>query len=531
MGELCKQFYNQITKDKKSITLLTTLVNIKCLGYYICSKILFGSKTANSMAFSSQHFIAMTILAVVDIWVCWGYIHSCIKRNSFNERNRTEEVQSALETANFLTELKQGNIVSFGMYSFDYMAKIEPDSAKGDEIWCITGDLEEDAKNEDLKKIIHENLKKGVVYRYFITHVGENISDKAKWGRQKLLQDHAKYRKRLKFIEVEEELIAPDIDIIIYKANSPSKRIGFVCVEIGDDQDTYIYQQLNQVTLQGIYEKLVAYNNSTKRRKGIFSTFFQWIHKAISFFIKHLSVAYFFVSTGGLALLSFTKIVSIGSAMLFLIPAIIEFLFTFALMTAIIESDFVYKEALNYTLKNESVLASIINSFGNQSAIEKLKKNELDTLMSQKGLGRAKESLCIDGDCSAIWLLSDLSYDIANPDFYDWLMKCMNSYTNLICNIIYTQGTATRGRLDKIKRLEQTYTNRIRIFSIDNISAHYIWSKTHGIIFLENFAKQHDVYISLCGSDNTFYKKVITTEEEASTLLGRLNNVANVNNL
>lgn len=525
MGELCKQFYNQITKDKKSITLLTTLVNINCLAYYIFSRILFGSTT--TMAFSSQHFIAMTILVVVDLWICWGYIHSCIKRNFFNERNHTEEVQSALETANFLTELKQGNIVPFGMYSFDYMAKIEPESTKGDEIWCITGDLEEDAKNEDLKRIIHENLKNGVVYRYFITRVGENISDKAKWGRQKLLQDHAKYKKRLKFIEVEEELIAPDIDIIIYKANSLSKRIGFVCVEIGDDQDTYIYQQLNQVTLQGICEKLVAYN-STEKRKGILSTLFQCIHEAISFFVKHLSVAYFLVSTGGLALLSFTKIVSVGSAMLFLIPAIIEFLITFALMTAINESDFAYKEALTNTLKNESVLASIINSFEIQSATEKLKESTLDKLMSQKGLGHAKESLCIDRDCSAIWLLSDLSYDIANPDFYDWLMECMNSYPNLVCNIIYTQGTATRGRLDKIKRLEQTYINRIKIFSINNISAHYIWSKTHGIIFLENIAKQHDVYISLCGSDNTFYKKVITTEEEASTLLGRLNNVAHV---
>lgn len=526
MGELCKRFYNQITKDKKSITLLTTLVNINCLAYYIYSRILFNPKVVTSIAFSGQHFIATITLVVVDLWVCWGYIHSCIKRNFLNEQNHTEEVQSALETANFLTELKQGNIVPFGMYSFDYMAKIEPESTKGDEIWCITGDLEEDAKNENLKKIIHENLRNGVVYRYFITRVGESISDEAKWGKQKLLQDHAKYKKRLKFIEIKEELIAPDIDIIIYKANSLSNRIGFVCVEIGDDQDTYIYQQLKQVTLQGIYEKLVAYNSTEKRK--VFLSFFQLIHKAISFFVKHLSVAYFLVSTGGLALLSFSKIVSISSAIMFLVPAIIEFLITFALMTAINESDFAYKEALTNALKNESILASIINSFEIQSATEKLKENTLDKLMSQKGLGHAKESLGIDGDCSAIWLLSDLSYDIANPDFYDWLVECMNSYTNLICNIIYTQGTATRGRLDKIKRLENIYINRIKLFSINNISAHYIWSKTHGIIFLENIAKQHDVYISLCSGDNSFYKKVLTTEKEASTLLGRLKNVANI---
>lgn len=528
MRELCKRFYNQITKDKKSITLFTTLVNIKCLAYYIYSRTLFSSGIVMAMTFSSQHFIAATILAIVDLLLCWGYIHSCIKRNNFVEQNRTEEVQSALETANFLTELKHGNMVSFGLYSFDYMTKIELESVKGEEIWCITGDLEEDAKNEDLKKIIHENLKKGVIYKYFITRVGGNISDKAKWGKQKLLQDHAEYKKRLKFIEIEEELIAPDIDIIIYKANSLSKRIGFVCVEIDDDQDTYIYQQVNQVTLQGICEKLVTYN-SIKKRKSIFSIFFQLIHRAISSFIRHLSIAYFLASAGVLAVLSFNKIVSISSAILFLIPAIIEFFITFALMAAINESDFAYKQALTNTVKNESILASIINDFG-QSVTDKLKENTLDTLMNQKGLGRAKESLCIDGDCSAIWLLSDLSYDIANPDFYDWLMKSMGTYTNLMCNIIYTKGTAARGRLDKIKRLEQTYNNRVKLYSIDNISAHYIWSKTHGIIFLENINKQHDVYISLCGNNNTFYKKVTTTEEDASTLLGRLSNVACVNN-
>lgn len=529
MSEYYKKLYNLITKDKKSITLFTTLVNIKCLAYYICFRFLFVSGTVSptSVVFTNRHFVATTILVVLDLWLCWGYIHSCINKNSFNEDNCTEELQSALETAKFLTDLHQGNIVSSGIYSFDYVAKIEPESIKGDEIWCITGDLEEDAKNDDLQKIIHENLKKGVTYKYFVTRVGEAVSDKAKYGMQKLLQAHAKYKKRLMFIEVSEELVAPDIDIVIYKANSINDRIGFVCVEIGDDQNTYIYQQINQVTLQGICEKLVAYNN-VKKRRNIFSMLFQLFHKFISFFVRHLSITYFLVSAGGLALLSFTKIVSLTSAMLFLFPTIMEFLITFALLVAIIESNSMYKEVINRSWENENILASIINSREMQSAAEELKKNKLNMLMSQKGLGHVKEILHIDDSCSAIWLLSDLSYDIANKDFYEWLMKCMDLYKNLVCFILYTRGTAAVGRTDKIKRLEVAYINRVKVFPLDNISAHYIWSKTHGIIFLENINNQPDVYISLGGSHNTFYKKVIATEEEASTLLGRLNNIAGI---
>lgn len=94
MKESGKWSYSQIIKDKK-LTLLTTLLNINCLIYYISSKILFASKTT-TMAFSSQHFIAMAILAVIDLLVCWGYIHFCIKKNYFDEENLTEEVQSSL---------------------------------------------------------------------------------------------------------------------------------------------------------------------------------------------------------------------------------------------------------------------------------------------------------------------------------------------------------------------------------------------------------------------------------------------------
>ena len=528
MRELSKRFYDQIINDKKTSILLITLANIYCLAYYICSRILFNVKGVATLTFSWQHFIAMSILTILNLGICWQYIYFCIKRNSLNEQNHIEEVQSALETANFLTELERENILPLGMYSFDHMVEIEPESDKGDEIWCITGDLEEDAKNEELKEIIHENLKNGVVYRYFITRIGEgeSISEKAKWGKEKLLHDHAEYKKRLKFVEIREELIAPDIDIIIYKANSLVNRVGFVCVEIGDDQNTYIYQLLKQTTLQGIYEKLAAYNNTEKKK--LYLKLIQGIHKCISFFVKHLSRLYFSASVLAVILIGYFQIGFISSAALFLIPAIIEVLITFVLMTTINESDLAYNEALTKALNNESVLANIINSQAVQLMAEKAKEKALDELMHQKGLGHAKDSICIDEKCLAIWILSDLSYDIANSEFYEWLEECMNSYSELVCNIIYPQDNTTRGRLDRARRLERTYTSRVNLFSIEDISAHYIWSKTHGIIFIENKTGQHDVYISLYGSDNSFYKRVITNEEEASTLLGRLNNMADI---
>lgn len=528
--DFLKNFYNIVTKDKKSITLFTTLVNIKCLAYYIFSRVLFGNAKATSFIFANQHFVSATILAIIDLLFCWGYVHSCVKIKTNNEDDSTEDISLALGTAKFLAELQQGNIVSSGMYSFDYVTKIEQDSTKDDEIWCITGDLEEDSNNHDLGNVINENLKKGVIYKYFITHLGETISSKASLGRQRLQETNSAYKKRLKFIEINEELVAPDIDIIIYKANHINERIGFVCVEIGDDQNTYIYQQMSQTTLQGIFDILVSYNNRSKKRKRIFQTFLRWGHNVMSYFVKHLSIGYFLLSAGGLTLLSFSKIVSWISAILFLIPAIIEFFITSALMVTITGADLTYKEALCKSSENVNMLASIINSQQIQSVTEDLKRNNLNKLMDQKGLGHVKEVLSMDASCVAIWILSDLSYDIANQDFYDWLKERMNSNKNVLCYILYTKGSAAMGRTKKINRLKSAYGDRVKIFPLDNISTHYIWSKSYGIIFLENIDKQPDVYISLGESDNTFYKKVIVNEEEASTLLGRLNNIAGIEN-
>lgn len=523
-----KRLQNYIAhENKKLIVLFTTLVNVKCLAYHIFSQVFFGSNALATVTFANSHFAATTVIAVLDLWLCWGFIHSYVKANSFEEHNCESVTQSALQTAKSLVELHRGNIVMSGIYGFDYVTQIESGSVKGDEIWCISGDIEEDSNNSKLRNIISNNLKKGVVYKYFVTRLGETISSKARLGEEKLRENNIAYKKRLIFIKTNEELVAPDIDIIIYKANQINERVGFVCVEIGDDQDTYVYQQIDSITLQGICDRLSAYATAKKQSKflpRVYSGFQSFLH----FCIKYLSIPYFVASTGGLALLSFSKIVSLTSAALFLFPAIIELWVTVALMMRITDSIATYKDVLTISLENEDTLASFIDGQEIKSATAILEKNTLDTLMNQKGLGHTDKILQIDGNCSAIWLLSDLSHDIANQSFYDWLMKELDTYQGLECNILYTKGVAAKGRIPRLNRLRDKYSDRVRLFPLDDISAHYIWSETHGIVLMENTNMQHDVYISLGTGDSTFYKKVITTEEESSTLLGRLANIAGI---
>lgn len=357
--------------------------------------------------------------------------------------------------------------------------------------------------------------------------MGEEISKKASLAMDTLKEENRAYEKRLKFFIIEEKLIAPDIDIIIYKANRFKERIGFVCVEIGNDQNTYVYQQIDQVTLQGICDKLKAYDVE-KKQAGFFTKICKIPHKAVTGFINHISPYYLVLSMAEFIYSNVGEGGFLASGAWGVLSTIVEIVLTFALMARIMDSILPYKNAITAYSQNESVLAEFISSEEIQSAVKKLEEARIEAILYQKDLGRADKILQIDENCSTIWLLSDLSHDIANENFYSWLSRELKSYSDIMCRIIYTTGVATVGRLNRINQLKNMYSDRVKTHELTNIAAHYIWSETHGIVFIENTGKQHDIYISLGSSNGTFYKKVITEEEESATLLGVLTTIANI---
>lgn len=521
MDILRNQFRNLI-RDKKNITFFTTLVNVNCLVYYILSKYCSKQILNVNQVLNNYNYLTIAISTVIDLLLCNGFVYLYFKSKSPNSFDSSEPKQSAIDTASIFKELRKGNILTSEIYSFDFVTNIEKNTIPDDEVWCITGDLEEDSKNTYLIETIQNNLKKGVCYRYFITRMGNEIAQKASLGMQTLTEAiDPKYRKRLFFYEIDQELIAPDIDIIIYKANKVNERTGFICVEIGDEDDTYIYQKMDRVTIHGICDKLTAYHTLEKKQNYLGALTNKLI-QILRFFVNHFSILYLIASTGGLTIISFTKIKSITTALLFLIPSIIEFLITFILIIAILSIILIYQDLLNTSINNEKILSEFVDSEEIREITEKAKKNNLETLKKQKRLGDANQVLKIGDECLSIWILSNLSHDIANSEFYNWLTDNLDSHPQIDCHIIYIKNTETFGRFNKIKVLKDIYSQRIITHQVEDFSSHYIWSETYGIIFLDNGNKKHNVYISLGSADNSFYKEVITTEKEDSSLFGRL---------
>ena len=145
-------FYQEVIKNKKIIVLFTTLVNVSCLIYYLFTRFFPTSNTSTGTPPISVNiiFIIIVSVAVVNLLICFGFIHLWIKEKKTELEDRIQNSNNAIDSAFLLTELDKGNIVSSKLYCYEYVTNIEKGLKKGDEIWCVSSDIEEDAKNGEI---------------------------------------------------------------------------------------------------------------------------------------------------------------------------------------------------------------------------------------------------------------------------------------------------------------------------------------------------------------------------------------------
>lgn len=505
----------------KYLTLLVTLININCLFRFLANK-LCTTLSVNGLSIDdSAVYLFAIVLSVIEIFLVGAVICHIGKRDGDSLNPIGNVSENIVDLANQLRSLKEDLILKHRIYSFSYVTAIEDTLQKDNEIWIITGDLEEDSANDNLVSIIGNNLEKGVVYRYFITKnlTTGKISGKASNGRNILTKKYEKYlNTKLFFQEINSELIAPDIDVIIYNATDPDDiRRGFVCVEIGNDDSSYAYQELYPDILEDLINQLKPPNTTLHFHKHNADQ--QNIHK----FLKCLSIGYDFLTVFLLAVLSFTKIVSWVTALISIIPA---FIVWFLIILALELIDTIYTKfcsQLQHMEEERSLVYNVLNEKSLTEEIQRLIDKEQERVFTQYSLDRADAIIQIDDRSKAIWLLTDLSYDIASEVFSNWLIKCMTAHDKLICNILYTDTADARGREDNIEVLKSQFANRICSKMIPSASERYIWSKTYGMVLVQKIKGQKgDIYISLGTSESALFKKVVTTEQEAATVLGIL---------
>ncbi len=496
-----KSFLEALKKDYKLlISYLVTLLN------YYCFIIFLYNKFQNSKFLLSPY--SLLLFLAVSVILCIGYVliyfknEKTILKNDFNQLDKVENI------INNYFELQKGNLINQNIYSIDYIKKKEKNCSKNAEIWIVTGDLEEDVNNNEIFSIIGTNLKKGVTYRYFISKVAGEISPIAKNGRNKLENKYRKYlNKKLFFYEIDSELIIPDIDITIYNATNldSDKRDGYVCVEIGDNDKSYSYQKISNKSLIVICDKLsncFARKKERRIKKTNYSSK-KYKNKTNSLVL----IVYNALFVVMLATLNFTKIYSITSALSSLIPSLITIIITYIIIVSIDSLFSMYKdEQVNFKKKQanyEKVLLhnDITNTL--EKVIENFQKNIFNTM----NIGFEKDILNISKDCNTIWILTDLSRDIASIQFMNWLKSTMDSNCNIQIKILLPDSAKIKGRRALLEQLDEKYKSRIKLCTI-NENTHYLWANSYGIIYFETTGLNNTLYISLGADGNVVFKKI-----------------------
>lgn len=505
----------------KYLTLLVILININCLFRFLANKLCTILSVKGLSIDDSTLYLFAIVVSVIEVLVVGAVICRRGKRDGDRLSPIGNTSENIVDLANQLRLLKKDLILKHRIYSFSYVTAIEDALQKNNEVWIITGDLEEDSANGDLISIIGKNLEKGVVYRYFITknQTTKKISGKASNGRKILTNKYEKYlNTKLYFHEIDSELIAPDIDIIIYNATDPDDiRRGFVCVEIGNINSSYAYQELYPDVLEDLINQIKPSNATLHYHKN--NTDQQNINRFLNIF----SIIYDFFNVFLLAVLSFTKIVSWVTAIVSIIPAFIVWILIILALELVdtIYSNFCVQ--LQQMETERSLVYNVLNEKSLTEEIQRLINKEQERVFAQYSLDRADSIIQVDDRSKAIWLLTDLSYDIASEVFSNWLIKCMTAHNKLICNILYTDTADARGREDNIDVLKSQFPDRIYSKMIQSASERYIWSKTYGMVLVQKTKGQKgDIYISLGTSENALFKKVVTTEQEVATVLGIL---------
>ncbi len=499
------------------LTYYVTLININYLCQWFANLLCTYMEENGNVIKNFELFIFSVSVALLEILIIGIFIYSNEKKRYEDLVNRRNYRSQIVNNAKEYSALKQDNVLKYDIYGFEYITAVEKKVKKGNEIWVITGDLEEDVNNENLGEIIHENLERGVIYRYFISKVNKKISKKASVGRDALKDNNSKYwGNRLFITEIESELIAPDVDIIIYNATSFfSKREGYVCVEIGDDQNTYAYQKLSREIIVDLYNRLKPENLRKKNKSRE-----QRNTKKISYIVQ---VIYWILTVVVFAVLKINRATSLKEIFGTVISALILWLFT-VMAIEVIETVFDKSfEEIEIIDGERKLITEVMSEQPLTNELLKLISQEEKRVFAKMNLGTVDEIINVDAKCQQIWLLTDLSHDIASKSFIKWLESQLTQFIHMDCVILHTGETAVLGRVPMVESLEKRYTNRVKRKQIDNFQKHYIWSETYGVIFVQNEgAEKDELYISLGTAEKPLFKKVKVTESESANVLGIL---------
>ncbi len=530
MGEERLELRKLISKYLKPVylTYFITLVNIVYLFHFVANNYVIYKQGLKKEITSFEIFLYAASVLIVAILVVGGFIFLRDNESLAHLSNRLHTSTSELAENTVLEydELQNGNLIKEKIYGFHHVTELEQSISKGQEIWIISGDIEEDTQNQSLVDVIGNNLDRGVIYRFMVSKVNGEITDIANTGKQKLEQNYSDHLNKNLFItDIPCELVAPDVDIIIYDATAPKadSRKGFVCIEIGQNNDSYSYQKLSTDQVIKLQKQIDGLHGKTISKKIESNTASNITNSSIKDIVQ---VIYWFITACLYALFTIKKTFSLNITTSTVITAIVLWIITIVALEFVgflVEKVGKYMDTID---NNGKIYTNIIKESEVSSVISKKMKEKETEIFGIMQLGNISDIVKIRDDCDCVWILSDLSHDIASKAFRNWIKEILSEHEKVKCRILYPNNTCSQGRISRVKGLISDYPDKIKCKKLSQSSidedSHYMWSQTYGVLFFSNSNSEHQLYISLGTAEDPLYKAVDISEAEGSAVNGTL---------
>lgn len=235
---------------------------------------------------------------------------------------------------------------------------------------------------------------------------------------------------------------------------------------------------------------------------------------------------YWFVTVGLYAIFTIKKTFSLNITISTVITAIVLWIITIVALEFVgflVEKVGKYMDIID---NNGKIYTNVIKESEVSSVISKKMKEKETEIFGIMRLGNISDIVKIRDDCDCVWILSDLSHDIASKAFRNWIKEILSEHGKVNCRILYPYNTCSQGRISRVKGLISDCPNKIKCKKLSQSSidedSHYMWSQTYGILFFSNSNSEHQLYISLGTAEEPLYKAVDISEAEASAVNGTL---------
>lgn len=255
-------FFNYLLKKVKQNKDIISLLISSCIFLQIL--IIFFLEQSVKDWIDNHYFYIIISFSVLLFVLCINillYIFSDQLHRTYEDFKDIDCLNCSKRNVDILSPDKYKKMMN--IYSLKSLENIEKNIKPDEEIWILTSDVKLETTASNISQIMDSNLKKGILYKYFIPDMMKNSGT--------ILQLESKNKKYVNFdleiVEKQYKFLFEKMDVVIYSPNKDNRQ-GFICINFSNKKEEHYYKRFSDedlLNLIGQLNKIRRKNNEKQK--------------------------------------------------------------------------------------------------------------------------------------------------------------------------------------------------------------------------------------------------------------------------